>query len=101
MNPGPRLASRSFKTVAIGLSLLAFSTAAIVAVAQPRPNDIHGAASDAVTVNVRAAAPTEGFAEASVAEVARIAGSREVSSTSERATSATPAHHRVPVVTDW
>jgi hypothetical protein len=87
--------------VSIGLSLLALSTAAIVAVAQPRPNDIHGPASDAVTVNVRAAAPTVGFAEASVAEVARIAGSREVSSTSERVTSATPAHKRASVVTDW
>jgi hypothetical protein len=84
---------------ALGLSL---STVAVIAVAQQRPNEFHGVASDDATVRERATAPTVRFAETSAVDDARIATSHVVSSTSEKFSVATaPGHHRVPMVTDW
>ncbi len=107
MNCGPRLASRSLKMVVLSLSLLMLSSAAIVAVAQQRPNEFRNDIGDPATFGVRAAAPAAtadaGFAVATTALYALTAGPRDVSATSDsdKVTSATRAHHRVPLVTDW
>ena len=101
MNFGPRSASRSLKMAALGLSLSLFSTAAIVAMAQQRPNEFHGVLSDA-TVSEPGTGSTVRFAEVSPVNDARIATSSLVSSTSEKLTVAgASGHHRVPMVTDW
>jgi len=101
MNFGPRSASRSIKMAALGVSLSLFSTAAIVAMAQQRPNEFHGVLNDAA-VSDSGTGSTVRFAEVSPVNDARIATSSLVSSTSEKLTVAgAPGHHRVPMVTDW
>ena len=101
MNRDPRLASRSFKMASLAFALLALSSAAIVAAAQQLPDQFRSDSDDDTTFDVLAAAPEAGFTVASTAVDALSAGPREVRATSEKVSDATPAHHRVPVVTDW
>ena len=105
MNSGPRLATRSFRMASLAISLLALSTAATVAHAQQRPSEFRDDTSDDSTFDAnfdfRAAAPEAGFVVASTAVDALGAGPRQLRETPETARTATPVHHRVPVVSDW
>jgi hypothetical protein len=102
MSTGPWLASRRFQLAVLGLSVSLLSTAAIVAVAQQRPNEFHGVITVGATVSERGAASTVRFAEVSPVDDARIGTSRVVSSTPEKVSVANaPGHHRVSIVTDW
>ncbi len=101
MNRDPRLASRSFKMVSLAVALLALSSAAIVAAAQQLPGRFRSDSDDDATFDVLAAAPEAGLTVASTAVDGLSAAPREARATSDKASDATPAHHRVPVVTDW
>ncbi len=103
MNCGPRLATRSFRMASLAISLLAVSTAATVARAQQSPNDSRDdfSFSDDATFAVPVFAPAPGVAVTSAALDELAAGPREVSAPSGKVSSATPAHKRQPVVTDW
>jgi hypothetical protein len=104
MISGSRFVSRRFKIGLFALSLSALSTVAIIAAAQSRSDsDLRSAgASDDALVDVHAGWSADNFAEHTVAAVAPVAAPREVSSASEKLSgTSTPAHHRVPMVTDW
>src|ERR1700722_13299950 len=101
MNSGPLHASRILKMAALGLCL-SLSFTAGMAEAQQRPQGVRGIASDVAAVSERTATPKRVYTEGASVIAARIAGSHEVTPTSERFSGGpTLEHHRVPMVSDW
>jgi hypothetical protein len=100
---GQRRMALRFKLGALGLSLSLLSTAAVVAVAQQRPDpDAKGAAlSDDDTVRTDADAPVILFADPFVVYDAQMATTGRAPAAPETFMGGAAAHQRVPVVTDW